>query len=33
MGPEVVRCGTPDFTTYEQERVPELRTEDCVLVR
>jgi hypothetical protein len=31
-GPKVDSYGTPDLTTYEKERVPEILTEDCLWV-
>jgi hypothetical protein len=31
-GPKVDPCGTPDFTTYEKKKVPEMQTEDCLLI-
>jgi hypothetical protein len=32
-GPKVEPWGTPDFTTKENESVPELRTEECLFSR
>jgi hypothetical protein len=31
--PQVAPCGTVDFTIYENESVPEIQPEDCLLVR
>jgi hypothetical protein len=30
-GPKVEPWGTPDFTRQENESVPEIRTEECLL--
>jgi hypothetical protein len=33
-GSKLYLCGgTPDFTTNEEERAPEIQTKDCVLIR
>jgi hypothetical protein len=33
VGNQGSKSGTPGFTTYKNEKVPEIRIEDCLLVK